>query len=176
MRPTSQTVKSEIATFFDVFPGGTIWGNENGGGGYDVVLLGQAGETKVDVDAMEKKLASADYSAVAKSLSDVGFQSAMGLLTTYAGRARDLQPWLKGAAINRDGNLRLQYLAGLALNRSQENSDLRRHARLSEVSGRAFHGVGRPAAGSGSGARSALSLIGTSTSGDGGNRATLVFC
>ncbi len=115
-----ETVKSEIATFFDVFPGGTIWGNENGGGGYDVVLLGQAGKTNVDVDAMERRLGSADYSRVVKSLSDVGFQSAMGLLTTYAGRARDLKTWLQGAAINRDGNLRLQYLAGLALNRSQE--------------------------------------------------------
>jgi spermidine synthase len=114
------TVKSEIATFFDVFPEGTVWGNENGGGGYDIVLLGQAGPARIDVDAMEKKLASADYSAVAKSLSDVGFQSAMGLLTTFADRAGDLKPWLKNAVINRDGNLRLQYLAGLALNRSQE--------------------------------------------------------
>ena len=115
-----KTVQSEIATFFDVFPNGTIWGNENGGGGYDVVLLGQAGDAKVDVDGLEKKLASADYSGVTKSLSDVGFQSAMGLLTTYAGRAQDLKAWLQGAQINRDGNLRLQYLAGLALNVSQE--------------------------------------------------------
>ncbi len=115
-----KTVKSEVATFFDVFPNGTIWGNENGGGGYDVVLLGQAGDARVDVDGLEKKLASADYANVAKSLSGVGFQSAMGLLTTYAGRAEDLKPWLKGADINRDGNLRLQYLAGLALNVSQE--------------------------------------------------------
>ena len=44
----------------------------------------------------------------------------MGLLTTYAGSARDLKQWLKNAEINRDGNLRLQYLAGLALNISQE--------------------------------------------------------
>jgi spermidine synthase len=115
------TVKSEIATFFSVFPEGTIWGNENGGGGYDIVLLGQAGEAKIDLDGMEQRLASADYKLVARSLSDVGFQSAIGLLTTYAGRGQDLKPWLAGAEVNRDGNLRLQYLAGLALNQSQES-------------------------------------------------------
>lgn len=114
------TVKSEIATFFSVFPDGTIWGNENGGGGYDIVLLGQAGEAKIDFDGLEQRLASADYRLVARSLSDVGFQSAIGLLTTYAGRGPDLKPWLAGAEVNRDGNLRLQYLAGLALNQSQE--------------------------------------------------------
>ncbi|HYL39014.1 MAG TPA: fused MFS/spermidine synthase [Bryobacteraceae bacterium] len=114
------TVKSEIATFFDVFPDGTIWGNENGGGGYDIVLLGNAGEARIDVDGLEHRLGSAAYSGVSKSLQEVGFQSAMALLTTYAGRASDLRTWLARAQINRDGNLRLQYLAGLALNGSQE--------------------------------------------------------
>lgn len=116
-----QTVKSEIATFFDVFPDGTVWANENGGGGYDIVLAGQDGQAQIDLDAIEQRLGSAGYAGVAKSLSDVGFQSALGLLTTYAGRGPDLKPWLAGAQINRDGNLRLQYLAGLALNFSQEN-------------------------------------------------------
>jgi len=115
------TVKSEIATFFDVFPDGTVWANENGGGGYDIVLAGQEGKSVIDVDGMEHRLASSGYADVAKSLSDVGFQSAMGLLNTYAGHGPDLKPWLQGAQINRDGNLRLQYLAGLALNYSQEN-------------------------------------------------------
>ena len=39
------TVKSEIATFFAVFPNGTIWANENGGGGYDIVMFGPCGPT-----------------------------------------------------------------------------------------------------------------------------------
>jgi len=37
-------------------------------------------------------------------------------LSTFAGRAQDLKPWLVGAAINRDRSLRLQYLAGMGLN------------------------------------------------------------
>ncbi len=36
-----KTVKSEVATFFDAFPNGSIWGNDNNGTGYDTALLGQ---------------------------------------------------------------------------------------------------------------------------------------
>ena len=38
---------------------------------------------------------------------------------TYGGQARDLAPWLVDAEINRDSNLRLQYLAGMGLNSYQ---------------------------------------------------------
>jgi spermidine synthase len=38
------------------------------------------------------------------------------LFATYAGSATDLQPWLRDAQVNRDRNLRLQYLAGRGLN------------------------------------------------------------
>jgi len=114
------TVRSEIATFFSVFPEGTIFANERDGGGYDLVMLGRNGPMAIDVDAMEDRLAQPAYQAVTQSMRDVGFASAIQMLGTYAGQASDLQPWLLGAAINRDHNLRLQYLAGFALNDSQE--------------------------------------------------------
>jgi spermidine synthase len=117
-----QTVKSELATFFDVFPNGSIWGNDNGGSGYDTVLLGRDGSSKIDLQALEARLARADHAAVAESLRTVGFGSLVSLLGTYAGQAEDLKPWLQGAEINRDGNLRLQYLAGLALNTVAEGA------------------------------------------------------
>ena len=53
---------------------------------------------------------------VAQSLNEVGFQSVFDLFGTYAGNARDLAPWLADAQINRDRNLRLQYLAGFRSN------------------------------------------------------------
>jgi spermidine synthase len=112
-------VKSELATFFDAFPNGTIWGNENGGG-YDTVVLGQLEPSHIDVDALNARLRRPDHARVAASLSEVGFSSVNGLLSTYAGQRSDLQQWLAGAEINRDDNLRLQYLAGLALNTSME--------------------------------------------------------
>jgi spermidine synthase len=116
------TVKSEIATFFDVFPNGTIWANENTGGGYDVVLLGQAEPAKIDVDQLQRRMVDARYSGAVKSLAEVGLQSAMSLLGTYAGQAADLRPWYRGAEINRDSNLRLQYLAGMGLNGGAETA------------------------------------------------------
>lgn len=118
----AETVKSEIATFFDVFPNGSVWANELNGGGYDVFLLGQAEPTSINVDQVQAKLTSPDYGRVLQSLRDVGFGSAAELFSTYAGQDQDLKGWLRDAEINRDGNLRLQYLAGLALNISAEGA------------------------------------------------------
>jgi spermidine synthase len=114
-------VKSEIATFFQVFPDGIVWGNTVRGEGYDIVLLGQAGGAplKIDVDSMERRLASPEYVEVARSLRQIGFDSATALLSTYGGRGAELGPWLKDAEINRDKNLRLQFLAGMGMNIDQ---------------------------------------------------------
>ena len=117
-----ETVKSEIATFFDVFPNGTIWANDNNGQGYDVVLLGQVEPTRIDVDALQARLNRPDYATVSESLRQVGFPNAVSLLDTYLGRASDLRPWLAGAQINRDIDLRLQYLAGMGVNNFSANT------------------------------------------------------
>src|SRR5678815_4367045 len=117
-----EAVKSEIATFFDVFPGATIWSNDIDGSGYDVVLFGQATDTKLDMAQLQDRLDRPDHDKVVKSLHQVGFNSAFDLLVTYAGRKSDLAPWLKDAQINRDSNLRLQYLAGMGLNRYESAS------------------------------------------------------
>jgi spermidine synthase len=115
-------VKSEIATFFEVFPGGTIWANDENGKGYDIVLLGQAGPTKINVDDLQARLDRSDYVDVGVSLREVGFKTAIDLLGTYGGQASDLQAWLRGAEINRDRNLRLQYLAGMNPNLYHEEA------------------------------------------------------
>jgi spermidine synthase len=108
----TETVKSVLATFFTVFPNGTVWSNRIQDRGYDLVLLGQASPKPIDVDALEERMERPDYRNVVSSLRPVGFGSAMAVLTTYFGRASDLQLWLAGAQINLDRNLRLQYLAG----------------------------------------------------------------
>lgn len=115
------TVRSELATFFSVFPYGTVWANQIEGRGYDIFLMGQVDPPRFDLDAMQARFTSPEYARVAESLRDVGFNSPLDLLSIYSGSAADLQPWLEGAEINRDGNLRLQYLAGLALNQSMED-------------------------------------------------------
>jgi spermidine synthase len=111
-----EAVKSEIATFFEVFPNGLVFANTVAGQGYDIVLVGQAEPTRIDVDKLEARLNSAGYEPMARSLSEIGLFSAVDLLATFAGQGTDLQGWLKDATINHDSNLRLQYLAGLGLN------------------------------------------------------------
>jgi spermidine synthase len=110
------TVKSEVKTFFEVFPHGTIWSNDINGAGYDTVTLGQVEPMRINVDELQQRLQREDHAAVVKSILEVGFGSAIDLLATYAGQASDLGPWLQDAEVNRDLNLRLQYLAGMGLN------------------------------------------------------------
>ncbi len=91
-----ETVQSEIATFFEVFPNGTVWGNLNDNQGYDLVLVGQADRLKIDLDALDARLARPEYNRVADSLREVGYNSAADLLATYAVNAPDLREWLRG--------------------------------------------------------------------------------
>jgi spermidine synthase len=115
-------VKSELATLFSVFPEASVWGNTSSGSGYDVVALAQNEALKVEIDQIIERLGRDDHRAVAVSLAGVGIDSAFDLLASFAGRAGDLNRWLQDAHINRDRNLRLQYLAGLGLNTYQEAS------------------------------------------------------
>jgi spermidine synthase len=112
----AESVKSSVATFFEVFPNGTIWGNTYEGRGHDMVLLGQAEPLRIDLDEMGRRLNLEDYALVKQSLREIGMGSAEDLFGTYAGRRSELQEWLRGAVINRDRNLRMQYLAGIGLN------------------------------------------------------------
>ncbi len=119
---TDEVVKSEMATFFEAFPEGVVWGNTKEGQGYDLVLSATDGTPRIDVDALTVRLNRMDHTLVQQSLSEVGYTSALELLSTYAGTARDLGSWLEGSEINRDRNLRLMYLAGLSLNRYQQGT------------------------------------------------------
>ena len=128
-------VKSEIGTFMQAFPNSVVWGNTNNGQGYDLVLMGQLEPIKIDVDALQAKLSSPKYAEVAQSLREVGIGSAVELLQNYAGTPTDLAPWLKDAIINRDRNLRLQFLAGMGLNLYENPkiyANMLQHARYPE--------------------------------------------
>jgi spermidine synthase len=118
----TEAVKSEIATFLEAFPGGVVWGNTNNGAGYDLVLLGQAEPTRIDVEQVQQHLSDPEMSPVVRSLGEIGMYSAIDLFSNYAGTRTDLAPWLADASINRDRNLRLQYLAGMGFNLYQSEA------------------------------------------------------
>jgi spermidine synthase len=109
---SERTVKGEIATFFDAFPNGTVWANNDQGQGYDLVLLGTDGPTRIDLDSLAARLARPEGQPVARALAEVGYPGALDLLATYGGRRADLEPWLADAEINRDRRPWLQYRAG----------------------------------------------------------------
>jgi spermidine synthase len=125
-----ETAKSVIATFFHVFPHGTLWSNEREGEGYQIILFAQVEPTVIDVDALQRRLDRPDHLRVKQSLREVGFgegkevktgelvvlEEGFDLLSTYFGQASSLKEWSRGAQINTDQNLRLQFLAGLGLN------------------------------------------------------------
>ncbi len=115
-------VQSEFATFFDAFPNGTVWSNDEAGAGYDVVLLGGDGRSSINLDLVQERLSRNEYGEVAQSLNEIGCRSGYSLLANYAGRASDLRPWLARAQLNRDRDLRLQYLAGMGLNHYEQDS------------------------------------------------------
>ena len=130
-----EAVKSEIATFFQVFPNGIIWGNTHQGRGYDTVMMGTVEPPHFDVDAMQVKLDLPEYRGVKGSLREIGITSAIDLFANYAGRASDLKEYTKDAQINHDRDLRLQYLAGLGLNLYQSDAiyrDILRYKRFPE--------------------------------------------
>jgi spermidine synthase len=112
----AETVKSELATFFSVFPAGTVWSNFVNGDGYDLMLIGRDESNPINVDHIQERLDRPDYSRVLASISEVGWHSAVEIMSTYAGRASDLTTFTANAQINQDLNMRLQYLAGLGLN------------------------------------------------------------
>jgi spermidine synthase len=111
-----EAVKSSVATFFEVFPNGTIWGNPYQGQGHDMVLLGQVEPLRIDLDEMEQRISYRGGSEMAQSLGEIGMNSPVDLFARYAGRRSDLTEWLRNVPLNRDRNLRMQYLAGLGLN------------------------------------------------------------
>jgi spermidine synthase len=114
--------KSEIATFLQAFPDGAVFANTINGQGYDLVLFGQLGGGRINVDEVQKRLDDPTNSPVTESLRQVGINSAIDLFATYAGSKADMQNWLRDAQINTDRNLKLQFLAGLGLNLYQSDA------------------------------------------------------
>jgi spermidine synthase len=116
------TVKSLVGTFLEVFPEGTLWSNHiPNEGGTDIIMIGQVGPLSVDAGDLAAQIEG--NPALEKSLAEVKIEGVLRLLAAYVGEKRNLAQWLEDAQINRERNLRLQYLAGLSL-------DLRKHQEI----------------------------------------------
>ena len=116
-----RTVKSELATFMEAFPNGTVWANTVNGSGYDLVFLGQADPLTINLDELQDRLNRPDYAPVAQSLREIGVNSPEDLFSTYAGQKSDLGAWYAGVELNLDRDLRLQYMGGWGINSRLED-------------------------------------------------------
>jgi spermidine synthase len=133
---TMPAIKSEIATFVAAFPHVMIFGNTAGGQGYDSVMVGSMEPFAIDVSELQARLNSPEYAPVLSSLAPLGYGSAQELLGTFAATGEQLKEWLAGAQINRDRNLRLQYLAGLGINNYEQAgiySEILQHGQWPEL-------------------------------------------
>jgi spermidine synthase len=135
-----RTVKSELATFFEAFPHSTIWANTVNGQGYDMVFMGHLDPPTIDLDEIQQRLNRPDYAPVAQSLYEIGVTSIVDLLSNYAGQNADLSGWSAGAAINRDIDLRLQYLGGWGINSTMEDAIYRQILKYRQMPRGLFRG------------------------------------
>jgi spermidine synthase len=81
-----------------------------------MVFMGHLDAPRIDLDQVEERLSRPEFAPVRESLAEIGITSAVDLFSTYMGTRADLGPWLEGAEINRDRDLRLQYLGGWGIN------------------------------------------------------------
>jgi spermidine synthase len=116
---SERAVKSEIATFLDAFPHGTIWNTHEAGKGYDVTLMGQDGPARIRAEVIQARLDA--NPRVRESLHAVGIRSALDLMAAFAGQRSDMDGWLADAELNLDRSLRLEYLAGEAVDLQAED-------------------------------------------------------
>jgi len=120
---TPDAVKSQLATFFTLFPDAFVLGNTRNGKGYDVIVVGLRDPAPISLPTIDSRLRQPSYAPLTMSLTEVGIRSVADLFfNSYANRAADLKPWLAGAPLNRDRDLRLQYLAGLGINTNMPES------------------------------------------------------
>lgn len=104
-------VKCEMATFLQAFPRSSLWSGANRSTGYDLVVVGTIGDQEISPRTIRQRWQS--NPALQQSMADAGIIAPDDLLNRFAGDASDIADWLRDAEINRDRNLRLQYLAGL---------------------------------------------------------------
>jgi spermidine synthase len=138
------TIKSELETFFKVFPNATVWSNTRNGLGYDLVLMGQVNPFHVDLDVIQERLDRPDYAKVRESLRDIGILSSSDLFGTFLGGAAGLRRWTQAAEINSDADLRLSYMAGWGINAQMADDHYRNMLRYRDNPAKYF--VGSPAA------------------------------
>ena len=142
---TEDAVRSELATFLDVFPNAAVFANTVEGMGYDAVLVGRNGDEPIDLTRLRSRLERRDYAPVAASLRAVGFDSALDLMSTFAADAESLRAVARGRRAQYGSQLAAAVSRGAGLERVRRGRDLRARSSAREPSSPARLFTGTPA-------------------------------
>ena len=127
---TTESVKSEIATFFKVFPHAMVWHTGGTILQRHMLLFGSNQPYMFDLSKIDQM--TGPGSKIEESIHEMEFNSLDDMLTLYVADKEALKEWVRGAQINSDMNLRLEYLAGAAAyqnNREEIFRDIIAHRR-----------------------------------------------
>jgi spermidine synthase len=109
---TIESVKSEIATFCEVFPHAMVWHTGGTIIQRHMLLIGSDKSFKLDLDKIDEL--AGPGSEISKSIHEMEFHSIDEMLSLFIADKGALNDWLAGAQINHDTSLKLEYLAGAA--------------------------------------------------------------
>lgn len=102
---TDDGLRSILAAFAEAFPDGTLWMTAT-----DAMLVGSTDQITIDVSRVSAMIA---HEPVTQSLSFIGVNRVEDVLSQLLCECSTLTDYLSGAPVNRDGNLYLQFSAGL---------------------------------------------------------------
>ena len=153
-------MRSELATFLDVFPNGAVFANTVDGVGYDAVLVGRKSDEPIDLTRLERRLDRSDYETVAASLRAVGFDSALDLMSTYAADAAVAGTMARRCRAQHGSRSSPAVSRRRRFERARRRRDLRCARRLGTRLARAVvHGHARAARGARAAARGAAGAV-----------------
>jgi spermidine synthase len=117
---TTDSVKSEIATFFEVFPHAMVWHTGGTILQRHMLLIGSNQPYTLNLNKIDEL--AGPGSEIEESIHEIEFGSVDNMLSLYVANKEALKDWVVDAQINSDMNLRLEYLAGAAAyqNRREE--------------------------------------------------------
>jgi spermidine synthase len=102
---TEPVFRDAVATFLRVFPHATLWEIVISG---DYLLLGSPRPYRIDVELMARQLSRP---AVREDLRWIDVRSVAGILGDLVAETRDLEPFLRGARVQTDDGLHLEFQA-----------------------------------------------------------------
>jgi spermidine synthase len=135
---STAAVQCELATFFQVFPHATVWHTGGTTLQRHLMMIGSREAQVIDFARVDRLTSPGE--PFDRSLQEMGFAAPDEMLALFLGDDQSLSGWLSGVPLNRDRNLRLEYLAGAAAYRNERQKVFAKVARFRTWPKKLFRG------------------------------------